>query len=710
MTTALAGIRNDSWVRSSFLIARAGRSSTDRRARLESGARIKFADTTLGGSRCINPPPQFTVYADMTVAGLNTAAHYSIDNPIMKPLIAANDMADDVRSGAPASRGMGRAYSEMFDDTGEYITMRFGVPKYNSLLSFFFTFYDPEASVAARTGAGPSVWYRAGEALGWVVGFAYAPIMFAGKAISFLLGSSVSRFYYLDPTMHNYWSAANNIANTIAVNMGIIPRVGGRDETKEEAQMRSEEIKQYHAMLPDIFRKDGGIDLFGVANRYNRLSLKFQEAVNDLAIQATSKGAFFDSFRQWTNSAYLSALTDTNVGNVRDYVSRYLNATGNQFENISTEALERQVNAFKMENETNIQTDSEGKKIADNTTMAKWGFTDAMADHERSSANDGSEFVTFRVDNTGPTSESFSNTVGESEIQQNMNGTTARARSIMFNAAQFQTGIGAVDAVAGAVKSMMAGGLDTIGMSNLTALMGNAFVDIPQTWQSAAASLPAPSYTIELRSWSGDPISRFKNIWIPVSMLLAGVLPLSTGKQSYTSPFICEAYSRSRHTIKLGMIRDMTITRGVGTMGRNADGDPLGVTVTFSIVDLSSIVTLPISTDAGFWSGVKQTVGKMADGVTGAVVGDNRFFQGAATLTDPTTWDDSNKFTEIMAVYGGLTLQEQIYTTQKIKLAQTRMISSYESWTTTSAFQSKIGGWLPARALNIFAKGTVANN
>lgn len=710
MATALAGIRNDSWVRSSFLIARAGRSSTDRRARLESGARIKFADTTLGGSRCINPPPQFTVYADMTVAGLNTAAHYSIDNPIMKPLIAANDMADDVRSGAPASRGMGRAYSEMFDDTGEYITMRFGVPKYNSLLSFFFTFYDPEASVAARTGAGPSVWYRAGEALGWVVGFAYAPIMFAGKAISFLLGSSVSRFYYLDPTMHNYWSAANNIANTIAVNMGIIPRVGGRDETKEEAQMRAEEIKQYHAMLPDIFRKDGGIDLFGVANRYNRLSLKFQEAVNDLAIQATSKGAFFDAFREWTNSAYLSALTDTNVGNVRDYVSRYLNATGNQFENISTEALERQVNAFKMENETNIQTDSEGKKIADNTTMAKWSFTDAMADHERSSANDGSEFVTFRVDSTGPTSESFSNTVGESEIQQNMNGTTARARSIMFNAAQFQTGIGAVDAVAGAVKNMMAGGLDMIGMSNLTALMGNAFVDIPQTWQSAAASLPAPSYTIELRSWSGDPISRFKNIWIPVSMLLAGVLPLSTGKQSYTSPFICEAYSRSRHTIKLGMIRDMTITRGVGTMGRNADGDPLGVTVTFSIVDLSSIVTLPISTDAGYWSGIKQTVGKMADGVTGAVVGDNRFFQGAATLTDPTTWDDSNKFTEIMAVYGGLTLQEQIYTAQKIKLAQTRMISSYESWTAISAFQSKIGGWLPARALNIFAKGSVANN
>jgi hypothetical protein len=710
MATALAGIRNDSWVRSSFLIARAGRSSNDRRARLESGARIKFADTTLGGARCINPPPQFTVYADMTVAGLNTMFSYSIDNPVMKPLIAANDMADDIRSGATASRGMGRAYSEMYDDTGEYITMRFGVPKFNSLLSFFFTFYDPEASVIARTGKGPGLFYRMGQALGWVVGFAYAPVMFAGKAISFLLGSSVSRFYYLDPTMHNYWSAANNIANSIAVNMGIIPRVGGRDETKEEAQARMEEIKHYNEQLPDIFRKDGGIDLFGVANRYNRLALKFQESVNELAIQATSKGAFVDAFRNWTNAAYLSALTDTNVGNVRDYVSRYLNAQGSQFENISTEALERQVNSFKVENETNVQVDSTGKKIADPSTMAKWSFTDAMEEHEKASMNDGSEFVTFRVDSTGPTTTSFSNTVGESEISQNANGMTARARSVMFNAAQFQTGIGVIDEVAGAVKGMMAGGLDMIGVSNLTALMGNAFVDIPQTWQSAAASLPAPSYTIELRSWSGDPISRFKNIWIPVSMLLAGVLPLATGKQSYTSPFICEAYSRSRHTIKLGMIRDLTITTGVGTMGRNQDGDPLGVTVTFSIVDLSSIVTMPISTEAGFWSGVKQTVGKMADGATGAVVGENRFFQGAATLTDPTTWDDSNKYSELMAVFGGLTLQEQIYTTQKLKIAMTKMISSYESWTTTSAFQNKVGGWMPVRMLNLFTKGTVSNN
>lgn len=712
---AATGIRNDSWVRSSFLITKAGRTTQDRLARLDSGARIKFADTTLGGARCINPPPQFTPYADMTVPGINTAFSFSIDNPVYKGLIEAADTDGNgiihasERGSVVSSRGMGRIYSEMYDDTGEYITMRLGVPRMNSLLSFFFSFYDPEASTVARTGAGPGVFYTAGVMIGAVVGWTMAPLMFAGKAISFLLGKSVSRFYYLEPTMHNYYMAANNIANSIAVNMGIIPRVGGRDESKEEANARMEEIKYYNEQLPDIFRRDGGIDLFGVANRYNRLSLKFQEAVNDLAIKATSKGAFIDMFRDWISGPANGAITDTSIKDIMQYTQRYLNATGNQFDNISTEALERQVLSFQAANE-NVAAGADGKKTADSSTLAKWNFFDAMADHQEAARNEGSEFITFRVDGTGPTSESFSNSVGESQIAQNMNGVTSNARNVRFNAAEFQTGIGIVDSVMGSVKNLVAGGLDMIGVANLTALMGNAFVDIPQVWQNAAAQLPAPSYTIELRSWSGDPISRFKNIWVPVSMLLATVLPLSTGKMSFTSPFILEAYSKSRHTIKLGMVRDMTITRGVGNLGRNMEGDPLGVTVTFSIVDLSSIVHMPISTEVGFWNGALQAVGKAADGVTGAVVGENRFFQAGATLLDPNTWDDSNKYSELMAVYGGLSLAEQIYTSQKVRIAQTKMISSFESWASIGSFQNKIGGWMPSRLLSLLGRGTVSNN
>lgn len=701
--------RNDSWVRSSFLIRRAGRSSTDRMARLDSGARIKFADTTLGGTRCINPPPQFTQYADMTVPGLNTALSFSMDNPVYKQQIETEDKKTEERGTVAASRGMGRSYSEMFDDTGEYITMRLGVPRMNSLLSFFFSFYDPTASVIARTGSGPSFFYQGAAMLTAVVGATVAPILLVGKAVSFLAGKSVSRYYYLEPTMHNYWMAVNNIANSIAVNMGIIPRVGGRDETKEEALARNEEIKAYHEMLPDIFRRDGGIDLFGVANRYNRLSLKFQEAVNDLAIQANSKGEFVDALRDWANNSAFGAITDTKVGDVQAYVQRYLNATGNQFDNLGEEQMESAVLSFKADTAT-VDATGERKKTADASTLSKWGFFDKMGDHFEASLNEGSEFITFRVDHTGPTTESFSNSVGESSISSSFNQTVQSARSVRFNAAEFQTGVGLVDTVMSKVRDVVAGGLDFIGIGNLTALMGNAFVDIPQVWQNSASTMSAPTYTIELRSWSGDPISRFKNIWVPVSMLLGTVLPLSTGKMSFTSPFILEAYSRSRVTCKLGMVRDLTITRGVGNLGRNMEGDPLGVTIQFSLVDLSSILHMPISTEAGFWSGAAQLVGAGLDTATGAVVGENKFFQAGATLLDPSTWDDSNKYTEYMAVLGGLSLQEQIYKIQKLKIAQTKMITSFDSWFSAGNFINSLSGTTPGRLLSLLGRGTVANN
>jgi hypothetical protein len=707
---ATTQVRNDSWVRSSFLITKAGRTIQDRQNRLDSGARVKFSDTTLGGARCINPFPQFTQYADMTVPGLNTALSYSIDNPVYQLLISEEDRKTDVRNSVAASRGLGRAYSAMYDDTGEYITMRLGVPKMNGLLSFFFSFYDPTASVVARTGAGPSVFYEAGRMLTAVVGATIAPIMFVGKAVAFLLGKSISRYYYLEPTMHNYWMAANNIANSLATNMGIIPRVGGRDDSKEEIAARADEIKQYNAMLPDIFRKDGGIDLFGVANRYNRLSLKFQEAVNDLAIQATSKGGFIDSFRQWANNAAFGALTDTKIGDVMTYTRRYLNATGNQFENLDSDKLERAVLSFKADNETG-GTDSSGKKTADASTLAKWSMLDAMVEHQKAGMNEGAEWVTFRVDNSGPSTFSFDNTVGESSIASGFNGTVSNARSIRFNAAEFQTGIGLVDTVVGSIKNVISGGLDFIGVSNLTALMGNAFVDIPQVWQSSAASMPATNYTIELRGWSGDPISRFKDIWVPVSMALATVMPQSTGKMSYTSPFILEAYSRGRCTIKLGMVRNLSIAVGVGNLGRNSEGEALGVTLNFEIVDLSSIVHMPISTEASFWSGLTQTVGKIDDGLRGLVTGEaTNSSQAKATLLDPATYDDSSKFSEMMAVLGGLSLQEQIYTTQKIRLAQTRMMTSFDTWSSQSSFINNVAGSLPGRILSIFGRGTVANN
>lgn len=50
---------------------------------------------------------------------------------------------------------MGRKYSEAIDDNGQLIHMRFGLPQFNSLMTFFTGFYDSGASILSRTGRSP---------------------------------------------------------------------------------------------------------------------------------------------------------------------------------------------------------------------------------------------------------------------------------------------------------------------------------------------------------------------------------------------------------------------------------------------------------------------------------------------------------------------------------------------------------------------------
>src|SRR5690606_2961948 len=49
---------------------------------------------------------------------------------------------------------------------------------------------------------------------------------------------------------------------------------------------------------------------------------------------------------------------------------------------------------------------------------------------------DGAAFAVFRVDHTGPVTESFSNTVVESEISQTLNATSSQMRNIRFSLAE----------------------------------------------------------------------------------------------------------------------------------------------------------------------------------------------------------------------------------------------------------------------------------
>lgn len=237
-------------------------------------------------------------------------------------------------------------------------------------------------------------------------------------------------------------------------------------------------------------------------------------------------------------------------------------------------------------------------------------------DYFKDATRRGSDFVGFKVESVSSVSESWSNSSVEGEITGAINGLSSAARAVRYSLSDFKTGFGAIDATLTAVRSTVAGLVDGFQVSGILALAGSGMVDIPKRYAESSTQLTTSSYTLELRSAYGDPMSVFLNIYMPFICLLAGAVPISHGMQSYGSPFYCELYDRGRQTIRLGMIESLSVTRGAGTTAWSGDGLPLGIDVSFTVANMNTIMHAPI--DPGLlgilpWHGMPNTDNAWAD-------------------------------------------------------------------------------------------------
>ena len=613
------------WVKHAFSVSDTELSEpADIINRYWSSASAKFTDTRLGANIGINARPQFTRYSDIRVRGR---------------LAGRNDVTLGATKG---NFGMGRYYSEAIDDPSQTIYMRFGVPQFNSLTNFLTRAFDSEQTVMARTGRAPSIFYDLGKAAGTLVPVIAFPaisltIIF-GKVINSFFTRPTSKFYTLKPTMHLYWSAVNMLANTLAINMGILPKIMGSDDSQKIGQpfkLDQEYLTAIHNVMPDVFSQDNYFDIYALANKAQRLAN--QLFVND-----------FEQLNKGSSTDYTG------------YVKKDLSGNGSHSTYISDQnnkaSLSARINNMFMfgyyssedakdraEVDPRIDPNSsEGNERKDTS----W-FQDFI-NHFDSEFRDGSEFAVFKVEHTGSVSESFTNSTAESDLSQKLNSVSSQFRQARFSLADGNIigGVGeAIGGILGGAKDVVMGALDgaTFGFSNLIAgLAGSGYMDIPNNWQSSSASLPRSSYTIKLISPYNNPISRMQNIIIPLSMLLAGTLPLSTGKQSYTSPFLCQIFDRGRCQKRLAIIESLSITRGTSNLPFDLRGNALAIDVSFTVVDLSSIMHMPLST------------GKL--------------------LQTDMTLDEDNILSDYLAVLAGQDIYTQIYPMPKAKLAVAKKI------------------------------------
>lgn len=705
--------RDSTWVRNAFMLRGKDISSDDvaiQQNRSFTTAMLKFSDSTPGGNFAINMPPQFNARCDLRY----------------RPLTNVN----------PSGATLGRIYSEMIDDNSQLVHFRMGVPKFNSMFSFFTGFYSQSASYVARTGRAPDVFYRLGSVLGAVTMIVNWPLLMVsavGSAFDFFTERQSSQYYYFKPAMPPFWSTAQTICNQICVNAGIVPRVFQTYPAENELTRYTRKFVFDDRMLGilrtlgnGLFTDRGNLNLYEIATKAERKAHNFM----------LLKKQQMDATNGNITKAIRNALANVNnvqkiPGGLDGLLEKWNASPGGRVKPASSTTPSTTTTTASSTSggtpATNPTENSDNaadaiKLVDDGSGGQKPDPKDSFFDYLRSEARDGSAFVTFRVNATGPVSESFTNSTKEAEIKGTINATSADMRSKRFTFMDGNIASGGiigsvVDGVKNAVTGVVGGALDAVGMSGVLALAGNAFVDIPEMWADSQANLPRSSYTIEMNCAYNNPISRAVNQYIPLSLLLAMSLPRAAGKQSYTTPPLVQYFDRGRAQSRMAIVDSLQIERGYASTGWDQEGRATSIRATLSLKELSSVCYVPVSEGPNIWdafriagagaggavagaaAGAATTgaIGAAAGAVAGALIGASE----AAGVFSP-----DGTFSDYMNIIAGSDLYDQIYVVEKWKKNATVALANWDTWLSLPHFSMTMGDTMPIKIIGAFMRGT----
>lgn len=650
-------IGNTSWLSACFLLPPNAIDALDKERREFTKADNAFGDCAFGGGPVINMPNGWTENADIpTGYGMN----------------------------GEEGTGWGPMFYESIVDNFEIIHLRAGVPEYNSLTSFYANFYDPDSGALANHGIVGAIGEFIGNVAGFMISLPIQPFVLLGRFARWVRGKPYSAYYYLAPTMDLFWLTYNEAANQLAVKMGLVSAIEidkWTDTYKPELSnkgLSQFEIDQFSGLLPDVFKTTGGIDILKTATRYPRLEAAYKKAL------ARAQGQSTSIFSLVGKAAAIPLMVvaggpAAGYASIIDLFKAFRNtafANPNRLAEIGTQIktdLQGLINRGSPE-ATDATPPVDTPKEQTDTPQYQFGdYEQDFTSHFNAVKNSGADWISFAVDTVTEVSESFSNSAGESSVAGTINGIVSEARNAKFKTMHGNFGDGALTGIAeGAatlVSSVASGLANALGASALTAMAGNGYVDIPMVWQESTSEFAKMNYSMELTAVSAHPLSKFKML-LPLLALICMSAPLSTGRKSYTSPFLVELAHKGKARITTGMIGNLNISRGGDIGDWDMDDMPLIIKVSFDVINLSNKVHIPIASEqSGFF-------------------------------------DEATTFSDYMTALASVSLHDQESVIMELKRKSARMIQKVDTWTSPVYWAHRTAGLVQGSFISSFLPPT----
>jgi len=500
------------------------------------GSSLYYADTdsSIGGNDAMNPLWQ-----------------YNIDDDIIWPHLKVEK-----------DRGMGRVYAETYNKNQHILWLSFGIPKFAPLERFY-----KEAGAASSMLANILMDknHSAAMKIGSIVGAGAVlavtlpiwPLVGMIKTVEWgmdkLTGIHVNKYYEMVPNMPAYYKAVITILSHLLIGMNLTPNGIKNSKEKDVPSVDKNLVDIMEANLPDILKK--GPDILYIL----------------------SKRKIWQGHKRFTESEM-----DAIVG---DYID----------ENRDKPIVDT-ADPYKYEN----MNDEDKKKYGISTKPKKGKGISSLFDILNDAALHEYQYIGFRIERGTDMSESVSNSTGEPSIAGKLNSASSDARDKRFSMSDGNLGDSMIGQLATGVLKAVEAGARVIG--NVTGAgdaiqlisKGSGYFDIPDVWKDSSFN-KSYNFDIKLHARYGDPLSIYQSVYIPLAMLIAGAFPIGMGGNTYTSPFLCQAFSKGLFSIPTGIIESMTIKRGLAEHGWTHDHLPTAIDISLSIKDLSPAMYISIA-------------------------------------------------------------------------------------------------------------------